>query len=100
MRQKTKVIIQAIASLLHIALTTGGYFLMVYILSFLTLVSPLSWLICQGILSMTFLLYQVLPVSDKVVRWIESKVTSVYRYFKFRPRETSTGKVYYAEIIV
>lgn len=98
MRRKTKVILEAVSGLLSMAVASGGYLLMSFIIGVL-IVSPLWAMVAKMMLNVMFIIYNVLPLSGKVYDWIDHQVTSVYRYFKFRPRETTSGKVYYAEII-
>jgi hypothetical protein len=98
MRRKTKVILEAVSSLLAMALASGGYLLMSFIMGML-IVSPLWLMVAKIMLNVCFIIYNVIPFSSKVGDWISDKVTKVYRYFKFRPSETATGRVYYAEII-
>lgn len=99
MRKKTKVILEAISGLLSMAVASGGYLLASFIIGVL-IVSPLWAMVARMMLNVMFIIYNVLPLSGKVYDWIDHKVTSIYRYFKFRPRETPAGKVYYAEIVV
>ena len=99
MRRKTKVLLQAVSSLLAMALTSGGYLLVSFVIGVL-IVSPLWLMVAKVILNISFIIYNVIPLSAAVADWIENKVTAVYRYFRFRPRETPTGKVYYAEIVI
>lgn len=98
MRRKTKVILEAVSALLSMALASGGYLLMSFIIGIM-IMSPLWCMVAKIMLNITLIMYNVLPLSGRVADWIEDKVVSVYRYFKFRPRETPVGTVYYAEII-
>lgn len=99
MRKQTKTLLHAVSQLLSMAVSVGGYFLLVYILSFMTLVSPLAWLILQGALSMAYVIYQIMPVSSRVTSWIESQVTSAYMWYKYRPRTSGDQTIYQAIII-
>jgi len=98
MRRKTRVIIEAVSNLLAMALASGGYLLVSFIIGVL-IVSPMWLMVAKVILNISFIIYNVIPFSSRVGDWISGKVLSVYRYFKFKPRKTSTGTVYYAEFV-
>lgn len=89
MKIKSEMVIIAVSNLIAMALTTGGYFLGCYVISFLLLVSPIAWLITHCLFCMTFIIAQAFGAWSPIGDWIERKVTAVHMWWKFRKAETA-----------
>jgi len=98
MKRSTKIILEAVASLLGMAVATGGYLLMLFIAGIL-IMSPLWYSVAYVVINIMTIGYHLSPVSNKVIDWISDQVESAYIWLRFRPRKHNGVVVYNAVFI-
>lgn len=98
MKRQTKAIIKAVSALLAMAVTSGGYLLLSFVASVL-IVSPLWFLITRILLNIMFVVYNIMPVSNRLSDWINDHINTAYMWYKYRPRTSGDQTIYQAIII-
>lgn len=98
MKKQTKAIIAAVSSLLSMALVSGGYLLLSFIIGML-IMSPLWLMVAKVIMNIAFIIYNVIPASERFCDWIERTITEWYTRWRYRPQKHGNTIVYQAYVI-
>lgn len=98
MKKHHKLLLQAVADLITMAIQYAGYRLAMFLIMLLC-VTPLAAVIATAMINIVYLLYMLSPWSTRLFDRMRDRVIDLYTRWRFRPRMQDGTIVYQAFVI-